>query len=248
MSKKIVNIYRIFIAFLVMTIMSVTALTLRLISLGLLTNFNRKYYVPFFCHLILKAVGIKVDNQMNFKQPKAPHFYTFNHHSYLDGFVLMSLGLTNARFLLSEKMIKYIPLTITAFSIGLLFIPTKKHRERRLRFFLKLEKRLKREKISLVASSEGVHTYKLGMSEFNRGVYHTAMLCNLPIVAIYIYTPVESNPFNDFRPFKSGTIKMELLDIIPTSNWKLEELEVHISQVRQKFVDRYNELHKTNTK
>lgn len=226
--------------------MAIIALLLRTLSFGLLTDYNRKYFVPFCCKLILRSVGIKIINNIKIKQPDTPCFYTFNHNSYLDGFTLMTLGLTKTRFLMSEKMLKYIPVTLTALSIGLLFIPQKKHKERRLRFFKKLENKLKKEKISFAGSSEGVRDYDTGISPFNRGVYHTAMLCKMPIVAIFIYTPLESNPFNKFKPFKSGTVVLEILDIIPTDNWNLDNLDDNIEKVRSLYVQRHDQLFNSN--
>jgi hypothetical protein len=51
---------------------------------------------------------------------------------------------------------------------------------------------------------------------------------------------VESNPYNDFRPIKSGTVRMELIDIIPTAQWKLENLDTHIEEVRRLYVEKFN--------
>jgi len=247
MQEKILNAIKILFAFILMTIMGTIALVLRIISFGALTNFNREYFVPAFCKIILFSIGIKVENNLNLIQPKTPHFYTFNHDSFLDGFVLMSLGLTNARFLLSEKMLIYIPATITSIAIGVLYIPTKKNRARRLEYFINLEKRIKKEKTSIVGSSEGVHDYKQNISEFNRGVYHMALVCDMPVVAMFIYTPSESNPYNYFRPFKSGTVKVELLKIIPTQNWTLENLDMYIADIRNLYVAKFNELHNAST-
>jgi putative phosphoserine phosphatase/1-acylglycerol-3-phosphate O-acyltransferase len=240
MQKKLVKIYRICLGFLLITIMGVVALSLRIVSLGRLTNFNRKYLVPVFSKFILLCIGIRVDNRLKLEEPERPHFYTFNHNSYLDAFILMCLGLTNTRFLMSEKMLYYLPVTLVALSIGLLYIPTKENRERRLKFFIDLAERIKRERVSIAGSSEGAVGKFNTISEFNRGVYHMALVCGMPIVAIFIHTPVESNPYHDFRPIKSGTVRMELIGIIPTARWKLENLDTHIEEVRRMYVEKFN--------
>ena len=115
MQKTIINIYRIFIAFALITLMGVIGLTLRIISFGLLTDFNRKYLIPLFSRFTLFCIGINLENTVNLKEPEHPHFYTFNHNSFLDGFILMCLGLTNTRFLLSEKMLFYLPVSSDGF-------------------------------------------------------------------------------------------------------------------------------------
>lgn len=245
MQTTLINIYRIFIAFFLMTISGTIAAVLRIVSFGLLTDVNRKYIIPPSCKLTMALAGITLDNRLVLPELTKPHFITFNHNSRLDGFILISLGLTNTRYLLSEKMLWYVPLTITSFSIGVLYIPQKKHKERRLKFFKRLELRLKKEKVNLGGSSEGVHGLFNTIAEFNRGVYHTALVCNMPIVAIYIHTPVESNPFNDFRPIKKGTVRIELLDIIPTNDWTLENLDAHINDVRKLYVAKFNSYNQT---
>lgn len=247
MQKKLITIYRICFGFLLITIMGVVALSLRIVSFGRLTNFNRKYFVPAFSKFILFCIGIRVENRLKLEEPERPHFYTFNHNSYLDAFILMCLGLTNTRFLMSEKMLYYLPVTLVALSIGLLYIPTKENRERRLKFFIDLAERIKRERVSIAGSSEGAVGKFNTISEFNRGVYHMALVSGMPIVAIFIYTPVESNPSHDFRPIKSGTVRMELLDIIPTAHWKLENLDTHIEEVRRMYVEKFNSCNEVKT-
>ncbi len=242
MRKKIKYIYHFSVGLLLLTIMGVTALSLRILSFGLLTDFNRKYIVPMFSKLILDSLGISLENNMKLEKPDRPHFYTFNHNSHLDAFILMCLGLTNTRFLMSEKVLHYIPATLAALSIGVLYIPTKKNKERRLKFFIRLAERIKRERVSIAGSSEGTGGEFNTINQFNRGVYHMAVECEMPIVAIFIYTPVESNPSTDFRPIKKGTVRLELLDVIPTDEWKLEDLDTHIDEVRQMYVERFNSL------
>jgi putative phosphoserine phosphatase/1-acylglycerol-3-phosphate O-acyltransferase len=246
MQKELIRIYQIVFGFALVTVMGVTALALRLASLGLLTNFNRKYYVPAFSRLVLFCIGIRVENNVELPAVERPHFYTFNHNSYLDAFVLMSLGLTNTRFLLSENMLHFIPITLTALSIGVLYIPTKKNKQRRLRFFIKLADRIRREKVSIAGSSVGTGGSFNTINQFNRGVYHMALVCDMPVTAIFIYTPTESNPFMDFRPIKSGTIRLELIDTIETAAWQLEDLDRHIDEVRALYVERFNACMGTN--
>lgn len=192
-------------------------------------------------------MGIRVDNRVQLPKLDKPHFFTFNHNSYLDGFVLMSLGIKNLRILMSEKILIFLPVALVSFAIGLLYIPQKKHHERRMRLFFRTEWRVREEKVSILGSSEGVHRYGERIAPFNRGVYHMALNCEMPVVALFIYTPIESNPYANFRPFKRGTVVIETLGIIPTKDWKLENLDNHIDDVRKLYVKRFNEYYNMNT-
>jgi 1-acyl-sn-glycerol-3-phosphate acyltransferase len=240
MQKKIKHIAKILFAFSVMTIGGLLGMVLRGMSMGLLTDVNRRHLIPAVCTLILKGLGIRLTGDVIACNPQQPHLLTFNHNSYLDGFVLMALGLTRTRFLLSEKMLPYIPLTLCAWSIGVLFIPQQHHQKRRRMFFVRLEKRLQRENISFAGAAEGVHDFFHGISTFNKGIFHTAMRQQMPIALLFISTPEDSNPFHDFRMFEPGTIHLECLGIVPTDQWKEDELEQRVDGLRQRYVAHFD--------
>jgi putative phosphoserine phosphatase/1-acylglycerol-3-phosphate O-acyltransferase len=245
--KKAINVFKVVIAFVLIILFGTVGSVLRIVSFGLLTNFNRAVLIPTFCKLTLAAMGIRIDNRVQLPKLDTPHFFTFNHNSYLDGFVLMSLGLKNMRILMSEKMLIFLPVALISFSIGLLYIPQKKNKERRMKCFYNVERRINEERVSIMGSSEGVHRYGERIAQFNRGVYHMALNCKMPVVPLFIYTPIESNPYANFRPFKSGTLVIETLGIIPTKDWKLENLDNHIDDVRKLYVKRFNEYYNMNT-
>lgn len=247
MQKKIINVFKVTLAFLLISIMAVVGALLRIVSFGYLTNFNRKYWIPVMSTFILFCIGIRVDNKMPPLKMDEPHFITFNHNSLLDGFLLMALGLTDTLIMLSEKMLVYIPVTIAAWSIKVQYVPNQHDRERRLNFFKQFTEKIKRMKVHVIGSSEGVSDNFNRIGKFNRGVYHMAMVNKMPIVAFYIYTPTASNPSGDFRPIKKGTVSLELLDIIPTKDWKPENLDAHIDEVRNMYVRKFNSVMEVTT-
>ena len=63
---------------------------------------------------------------------------------------------------------------------------------------------------------------------------------------MFIYVPEESNPLVKYQYFKRGTIKIEMLQMIDTQNWKLEDLESNKEFVRSIYVNKYNSIHNTN--
>ena len=170
----------------------------------------------------------------------------FNHNSYLDLFALSALGYTNMHFLLSERTIKFIPFTISALSIGVIYIPQKKHLERRMKFFHKLEERITKEHLNIAGAPEGSHDWLNGIGSFNKGIFHMATICKQNIIPMFIYVPEESNPLVKYQYFKRGTIKIEMLPMIDTQNWKLEDLESNKEFVRSIYVNKYNSIHNTN--
>lgn len=220
---------------------------LRIISLDFLLNFNRKYLVPFSSKLILKVLGIAIilPEKNPFSKGKQ-YFITFNHNSDLDIFALTALGYTNTVFLLSERTIKIIPLTLCALSIGVLYIPEQHKTQRRLDFFKKLEKIVKNKKINIAGASEGVHDQIHGISNFNKGVYHLATVCQLDIIPHFIGIPEECNLIKGHEYLQNGTISVEILDLISTQNWTLDALEKNKEDVRTIFVTKFNKVHNTS--
>lgn len=247
MQTKIKTISKIIIAFSTLTFLGSVALLLRIVSFGYLLNFNRKYFIPFTSKLIIKIIGVDIQlPKKNQFIDKGQYFITFNHNSALDIFALTALGHTNTIFLLSEKTLRIIPLTITALSIGILYIPQQHHVTRRLKFFKKLAKLAKSKKMNIAGSSEGVHDHHHGIDKFNKGVYHFATACKLDIIPYFITNSKETGPLKGYyKDISEGSIKIEKLETIDTQNWSLDDLEKNKEAVRSIFVKKFNEVHNT---
>ena len=72
-----------------------------------------------------------------------------------------------------------------------------------------------------------------------------ATICRMKIIPLFISIPKESNPFDDYANVKKGTIRVEVMDTIDTSGWKLEDLNVNKEKVRDMYVKRFNKEHNT---
>lgn len=245
MYHSLVRIYRWFIALTTMLIVGTICLVLVLVSFGYLRNFCVKYLFKYFSRFLLKMVGYSYELPDVKRFPKHQVLYIINHNSYLDTFLLTSLGLPNTRFILSESTFKYVPMVIAAKAFGTFYIPQKKHADRRLRFFKRITSILKKTNYSIIASAEGVHDHSHGIMAFNKGIFHMALEAKIPLVPLYIHIPAEINPF-DGKYSKSGKIHLEILEEIDNSGWKLEKIGQEIAQVRKVYVDRFNALNNTS--
>ena len=239
--KNIITICRWVIALFITLITGGIALIFVLISFGKFRNLCVKYIIKPSSRFILWVIGFRGSYPSLEKFPKHQVLYTFNHNAEQDIYLLTALGLQNTRFILSEKTWIYIPLVISALAIGTFYIPQKKHSKRRLKFFKKTTKFLKESNYSIAASSEGVHNHFHGIAPFNRGIYHMALESNIPIVPLFIYVPEENN-MTAFKYAKRGILKIELMEEISTKDWNIDNLDTHINDVRNLFVNRFNEL------
>lgn len=242
MQERLIAIARLVIAYSTMTVTGSLALALRALSLGGLTDFNRRHLVAGSSRLILRLIGVRA------VLPRAPApggdavMYTFNHNSYLDVLIVTALGLPGTRCFLSEKTLKLLPLTISALAIGTLYIPQTKHARRRALFFERATGRIARERFSVLVSSEGVHEFIHGIAPFNDGVYRMAIAAGLPIVPLYLHIPRAVNSLEGFT-MKGGRVRVEALPTIDTRTWSLASIHEHVASVRELFVRRFEEAH-----
>lgn len=248
MQASVKNIFQLILVFSTLTITGLVAIVLRIVSFDLLLNFNRSILIASSSRFLLKAIGIKLIVPAAKSFPTGCNLITFNHNSYLDVLALTAIGLTQTRFIISEKTLWIIPLTISTIGIGGLYIPQQHDTERRLQFFKNLEKRINRERQNIAASSEGVHHHHHGIDKFNRGVYYIATVCKMDILPLYIHLPEESNPFNKYKAFERGVMTIKMLDTINTTGWKVEEVDNNKDAVRELFVGIFNKEHGMNIK
>ena len=75
--------------------------------------------------------------------------------------------------------------------------------------------------------------------DWKRTVYEMALKAELPIQPVYLDIPKETNSLEGYR-FKSGTISVELLDLISTKNWELSTLKNEVEKVRNIFLNEFN--------
>jgi 1-acyl-sn-glycerol-3-phosphate acyltransferase len=243
MQTSLKNIIQLIVLYSIITMSGLIVVAMRFASFGLLTDFNRKYIIANSCKLMLQILGMNVALP-DIKQDESEKcFYTFNHNSYFDVVMLAAMGLTNAKFIISEKTIKLIPITLVIVGIGGLYIPMQEDKQRRLSFFLGLEKKINEKKFSIIASSEGVHIHHHGIDKFNRGVYHIATVCNMKIVPLFINISEESNPLNKYKAFSRGCISIDQMESINTTNWKVEDIDKNKEMVRNIFVKKFNQAH-----
>ncbi len=245
MIKILIKFYRWFIPLIGMLIFGSITLILVWTSLGLLRNFFVQFFYKYASGFIMKINGYSFDLPTINDFPKHQVMYIINHNSYLDLFLLTAIGLKNTRFILSEVTMKYFPLVLSAKAIGTFYIPQKKHAKRRLRFFKRITAFLQKTNYSIITSAEGVHHYVHGILPFNKGIFHMAMEAKVPIVPMYIHVPEIINPYKG-KYSKSGKIHLELFEEIDVSDWKLENIWDEIAEVRQLYVNRFNELNNSN--
>ena len=94
---------------------------------------------------------------------------------------------------------------------------------------------LKEERKSLVIAPEGTRAPTRKLGAFKKGGFHMAMQSGVPIVPVVIHNSHDISPKGD-RIFRSGTVHVDVLPPIDTSDWTTETLQTHVTDVRNTFL------------
>lgn len=87
----------------------------------------------------------------------------------------------------------------------------------------------------VVLAPEGTRTVSPKLAPFKKGAFHLAMQAGVPIVPIVIHNALDVAPKGDFV-FRAATVDVEVLPPVDTSDWSVETLEAHVTEVRNLFL------------
>jgi putative phosphoserine phosphatase / 1-acylglycerol-3-phosphate O-acyltransferase len=94
--------------------------------------------------------------------------------------------------------------------------------------------------LSLVLAPEGTRSPTPHIGRFKKGAFHMAMAAGVPIVPIVLRNALDALPKHAYivRP---TTIEVVVHPPIPTADWKPEDLDRHIEEIRQLYLDTLGE-------
>lgn len=229
------------LTFGVMTVGAVAMLVVAAATLFRARAFYAERMATPLAKLVLRLWGIRLKVHGEFPTRHRQVVYVSNHTSTVDLFVLIALGLPNARFFLSGFLRKLLPLGIMAYLIGTIFTVPQDRPQKRKRIFQNAERLLRRTGESVYLSPEGERITTGEAGHFNKGSFHLATCLQAPIVPFYIQVPGHMNPGRGWDALP-GTIQVFIQQEIDTSSWRIEDVETNRDRVRGLFVqwhDRY---------
>ena len=228
------------LAFTVVSLGSIVMLLIALLTAFRLRNFYAETLAGTIGRTVLRIWGIDVVVHDFVPAPGRQRVYISNHTSTLDVFVLISLGLPNARFFMSGFLRKILPLGLIGYLIGIIWTVPQEFPERRRQIFQRAERLLRRTGESVYLSPEGMRVVDGGVGLFNKGAFHLATSLKAQIVPLYIYIPREIDPGMGIcaRP---GTVHVYFKPPIDTSEWRLEDLVANKEAIRELFVGWHHE-------
>jgi 1-acyl-sn-glycerol-3-phosphate acyltransferase len=163
-----------------------------------------------------------------------PAIYICNHTSTLDMWIGMwraPMGVCG----IAKKEITKIPFFGQAYLLSGHLLVDRSNRERAIEAMEKVAETVRRHNLSMWMWPEGTRSLDGRLKPMKKGFVHLAIATKLPIVPVV---------FHDFhrrwvpRSFKvfPGQLRVEVLEVIDTSNWTAESIDEHLVQVRNAFL------------
>jgi 1-acyl-sn-glycerol-3-phosphate acyltransferase len=214
---------------------------------ALVTGFRlRRFYSEGLATVLgrtgLRIWGIRIVRHDEHVIPEGQVVYVSNHTSTIDLFVLIALGLPNARFFLSGFLRKLVPLGIIGYLIGVFWTIPQAYSERRRQIFRRATDTLRRTGESVYLSPEGERVTSGLMGHFNRGAFHLATALKAPIVPLFIAVPSAIDPGRGLRA-RPGIVCVYFHAPIITRDWREEDVDANKDAVREKFLE-WNALYR----
>jgi len=191
--------------------------------------------------ILLAIFGVRFILHRDAPFPRRQVVYISNHTSTIDMFVLIALGLPNARFFLSGFLRKLIPLGIIGYLIGIFWTVPQEYPDERRRIFKRAARTLKRTGESVYLSPEGERITTGRIGHFNKGAFHLASDLHAPIVPMFLWIPRSMDPGKGLAA-RPGTVHVHIGSPIDTSAWREQDVERNRDLVRAHFERWHAEL------
>jgi 1-acyl-sn-glycerol-3-phosphate acyltransferase len=219
-------------------VMTLGALVMAMVALA--TGFQlRRFYSERIAatlgRMLLAIFGVRFVVHQKAPYASGQVVYISNHTSTIDVFVLVAMGLPNARFFLSGYLRKLLPLGLIGYLIGIFWtVPQEYPRERR-RIFQRATDVLRASGESVYLSPEGERITSGHIGHFNKGAFHLATELEAPIVPLYLRIPRAIDPGKGLAA-QPGTVDVYVGAPIDTSGWCVGDVEANRDRVRAHYL------------
>ncbi|HAU67197.1 MAG TPA: HAD-IB family hydrolase, partial [Gammaproteobacteria bacterium] len=198
-------------------------------------NKTRNFSASLFADTAAAIVGmeIEVDGEENIWSSR-PCVFIFNHQSQADVIILPYI-LRRDLAGVGKKEIGDVPIIGKLMEWGGTVLIDRENSKSAQDAMAPLVDVMLKEGRSVCIAPEGTRSTSTHVGRFKKGAFHLAMQAGVPIVPIVIHNAIDVAPRGQFV-FKPATVKVSVLPPIPTSNWRLENLDQHIESVRDQFL------------
>lgn len=184
--------------------------------------------------LALAGVDVAVLDGEQYLTSDRPCVFVFNHQSKLDLPVLIHLVRGQATGV-AKKEIRDLPLFGSILSAGGVVFIDRGDAGKAIEQLEPVVRKIQDEKFSLVVAPEGTRSATPRIGPFKKGPFHIAMQAGVPVVPVVLRNAGEIM-WRGSQLIKPGTVEVQVLPPIDTSDWRPETVDEHAEEVRQQFI------------
>ncbi|MGJ8563781.1 MAG: HAD-IB family hydrolase [Alphaproteobacteria bacterium] len=197
---------------------------------------GRNFSMGLFGDLAAAIAGVKLD--VTGKQnlwAQRPAVIIFNHQSKADVMIMAKL-IRRDMAGIGKQEIKNSPIIgrIMEYA-GTVFID-RKNSSSAIEAMAPLVDVIKNEGKSVAIAPEGTRSLSPKLLPFKKGAFHLALQAGVPILPIVIHNAGDIAPKNEFV-MRPGTVKIDVLPPVDTSEWTVKNMNAQVASVRQMFLD-----------
>jgi putative phosphoserine phosphatase/1-acylglycerol-3-phosphate O-acyltransferase len=194
-------------------------------------NFSISLFADTASALI--GLNLKIDGEQHLWSHR-PAVFIFNHQSNVD-LVIVARLLRRDITGVGKREIRDLPIVGRVFEAAGVVLIDRKDTAQAIEAMKPLVDAMRVEGKSVCLSPEGTRSITDKLAPFKKGAFHLAMQAGVPIVPIVIHNSNDVQPKGDLL-FHPGTVNVEVKPPIDTSNWSVESIDKHITEVREMYL------------
>jgi putative phosphoserine phosphatase/1-acylglycerol-3-phosphate O-acyltransferase len=163
-----------------------------------------------------------------------PAVFVFNHQSSIDVAVIGSLVRRDLTGVAKKEAGRDPRFALIGYVVDIAYVDRSNSAQARAALAPAVDKL--RSGISIAIAPEGTRSATQRLGRFKKGAFHLAIQGGVPIVPIVIRNAGDVM-WRGSLLIRPGTIDVAVLAPIITSDWKVEELDQRVAEVRQRFVE-----------
>ncbi|MGB5378798.1 HAD-IB family hydrolase [Muriicola sp.] len=180
----------------------------------------------------MAGMDIAVKGKHNLEEIR-PAVFCFNHQSAADFFIVMKL-IRHDFTGVAKKELEKTPIGPIFSALGAIYVD-RANKEKAIEAMKPAVEALKNG-ISVAIAPEGTRSGSKTLGPFKKGAFHLAMQAGVPIIPIVIKNAYMAMPKGSSM-FRPTHIEVVVLDPVDTSLWKRKNLDKHIEDVRNLYLN-----------
>lgn len=181
----------------------------------------------------LSGVSLKVIGEENLWAAR-PAVFVFNHQSKIDP-VIISRLLYKDFVGVGKKEVAALPFADKLMEFGGAVLIDRADSVGAVAALKPLVNVIRDEGKSVIMAPEGTRTVSPRLAPFKKGPFHLAMQAGVPMVPIVLHDAIDIAPKGTFL-YRPGTVTVEVLAPVDTSDWAPATVDRHVAEVRGLFL------------